>query len=523
MSEEKKSKITAVIVGEPKPRTPKPKPEIPKSKHPDSHKLVLFHCHEEAKFYGGIFDTEAQKFAEGYDLAPLPKRENREHLCNMHGSALPDLHDIPAGRFHFEPGNRRVVSFDSSRAIIVNTWREPAIRQQAIPTSDCPTTIRALLLHVMGGDEVSLARFLNWLAVAYRTNRPTGTAWIWSGQQGTGKGLIYQEILVPLFGADYCVQKLADELKDTFNSWLEQCVIFNIDEAEFKGAAKSSMDAKLRTYITGQTLSVRGMYQVSREVANYTNVILTSNQTVVTDLPRGDRRFNVSPPQMQPITAKFANTDSLVKQIRGEIRGFAGYLAQYPADAKLARTAMESAAKEDMTEAGATGPDDFVEALRSGNLEFFLDSYLELAETVSQYPIHTTRREHFRRALISWLDAAPNGRDVPVPVGVLCDIYNAIFPERVEMAARGLGKFLSRQRLKAVRNNSQHLRGRGYVVNWKAPANVEECRAALTRDVFNSPSPEAIGGATAASAVTAADTIDLARGVDWLDTPETLQ
>jgi hypothetical protein len=523
MSEEKKSKITAVMVAEPKPRVPKPKPEISKGNRPDSHKLVLFHCHSEAQFFGGIYDTSTRAFVDGYELAPLPKRESREHLCNVYGSALPDLHKIPAGRFHFEPGNRQVVSIDPAKAIIVNTWREPLIRSQAIPSNVCPATIRALLLHVMGNDEVSLARFLNWLATIYQTNRPAGTAWIWSGQQGTGKGLVFNEVLKPLFGEDYCVQKFADELKDAFNSWLEQCVIFNIDEAEFKGAAKSSMDAKLRMYITGERLSVRGMYQASREVSNYLSVILTSNQTVVTDLPRGDRRFNVSPPQMQPITTRFANTDSLVKQLRAELRHLAGYLAQYPVDAQLARTAMESSAKEEMTEAAATGPEEFADALRSGNLEFFLDSYLELAETVSQYPLHTVRREHFRKALIAWLDAAPIGRDLPVPVGVLCDIYNVIFQTRVDMTPEGLGRFLRRHGITPVRSNSQHLRGRGYLLNWNAPDGVDEYRAALTRDVFNSPAPEAIGGVAAASAVTAGDAVDLARGVDWLDAPETTQ
>lgn len=521
MSDEKKSKITAVMVAEPAPRAPKPERKTPDSKWPASVMLILFRCHNDGQFYGGLFDKAARAYLKGYELAPVPKREDRKHLCAQLGQKTPDVEDIDPGQFVFEPGNPRVVDWDkTTKGIISNTWREPAIRSKATPCEECPPTIRSVLLHVMGDDPVSLARFLNWVAVAYQTNKPTGTAWIWSGAQGTGKGIAHHQLLVPLFGADYCLQKFADELKDTFNSWLEPCVLLNIDEAEFKGPAKSSMDAKLRMYITGPTLSVRGMHQASREVTNYLNVILTSNQIVVTDLPRGDRRFNVSPPQMRPLTEKHPNTDALVKRLDAELPAFAGYLAQFPADAELARTAMDSTAKESMTEAAATGPEEFAEALRAGNLEFFLDSYLELSETISKYPLHTVRREHFRKALIEWLAAAPIGRDIRVSVGSVCDVYNSIFQARVEMTPEGIGKFLRRQGVQAVRGN----RGRGYLVNWEVPDGVDEYRAALTRDAFNAPAPETIGGATAAAAVAAADIVDLARGADWLEgTPETVQ
>jgi len=502
---------------------PKPEPETAKSKHPESHKLVLFHCHTDATFYGGIYDATARAFVDGYELAALPKRESRQHLCSQLGLKLPkDPGALPAGRFYFEPGNRQVLAKDPDGTYRVNTWREPPIRSEAIACTECPPTVRALLLHVVGDDTVSLERFLNWLAVAYQTNRPTGTAWIWSGTQGTGKGLVYQELLAALFGAKHCAQTIAERLADQFNSWLEPCVILNIDECEFsKGSARAALDQKLKVFVTGETLAIRAMHKAQREVRNYLNVILTSNAAVVADLPRGDRRFNVSPPQLRPLKDKY-DTEGLVKALRGEVRAFAGFLEKYPADVQRARTAMESAAKDQMTEAAATGPDQFADALRSGDLRFFLDCYLDEIETVSQYPMHWARRQHFREALRAWLGAASLERNLPVPVGVLCDIYNVIFSTRVEMTSEGLGKFLSRRGLQSVRN-THGLRGRGYIVNWKAPERVDEYKAALSQEVFNSPAPEVIGATIAASAVTAADEVDLARGIDWLDGPETKQ
>ena len=340
---------------------------------------------------------------------------------------------------------------DSRARWVVNEWAEPVIRSKAIPCSKCPPAIRAVLLHVLGDDPLSLERFINWLAVAYQTNRPTGTAWILSGCQLTGKGLLHHQICAPLFGEEYCQQKNATELTDQFNAWLEKCVLLNVDEADFQGGAKNGLDAKMRMWITGPRLSVRGMHEVLREVPNYLNVILTSNLTVVADLPRGDRRFSVSPPQRVQLTTKFPDTDALVKQIGLELPSFAGYLKQYPADAQLARTAMQSVAKAEMIEAAATGPTQFAEALRDGNLQYFVDSYFDLSGRVSRMG----EAEDFRATVTGWVQDSIRALDTPVRTSTLCDIYNLIFRRRDEITSGRARQVLGQTRPKPEANEYQ--------------------------------------------------------------------
>lgn len=443
--------------------------------------LVAFYNHERGGAYGGLFRGNA--FLPKFKLAPLPSQTAVNWLCKQHGGPALKIADLPAGVFSFEPGNPKVAVCDSRGVWTINEWVEPVIRSQAIPSNVCPPIIAAVLSHVLGDDPVSVERFINWLSVAYQTNRPTGTAWIWSGGQGTGKGLVVNKVLKPLLGEDYCLQKHAGELTEQFNAFLEKCVLLNVDEADFKGGVKSGLDAKMRIWITGSRLSVRGMHEILREVPNYLNVILTSNLTVVADLPRGDRRFSVSPPQCVQLTAKFPDTDELVKQIELELPRFAGYLKQYPADAQLARTAMQSAAKAEMIEAAETGPTQFAVALRDRNLQYFVDSCSDLSD-FSVRAGEAQLKEQFRAALLRWADDSIKGLETAVRTSLLCDIYNLIFRQRDEMTPERVGKFLRKHGVIPTREHPALRQGRGVVVTWKPLTGAVSTAEALAEKAF---------------------------------------
>jgi hypothetical protein len=440
-----------------------------------NHICGVFRYHERNEFYGYMFDKVTGAYVPGFAPAVIDAK-GIKHLYAVHGSAPPSIDAIPPGEFKFEPGNPRPIQKLPSGAIVVNSWQEPAIRKQATPAAKCPAGIRALLLHVMGSDQTSLERFLNWLAVAYQRNGRTGTAWVWSGTQGTGKGLVVNEILRPLFG--YVVTTLASAFKDQFNSQLERCTMLNVDECEFKGRDKSDAVEKLKVIITGETLSIRGMHQAAREVPNYCNVVLTSNSVVAADLPRDDRRFSVSPPQPVKLEKKYPDTDAIVATVRRELPAFAGFLAQFRADAALARTALASAAKDDMIEAGQTGPEAFARALIDGDLEYFVTEY----QTLAQLPAgrdESSNREYFREAVTEWLEGFEPDTDIAVPTATACTIYNALFRPRPEMTPDGLGRFMSKQGLKSMQHRLG-VRGRSYPVRWQAPTDIEADRADLT-------------------------------------------
>jgi hypothetical protein len=440
----------------------------------EHHVAGVFRLHAENAFYGYMFDRAAGAYVPTFEPAAIDAK-GLKHLYAVHGSPPPSIDAIPPGEFRFEPGNPRLIQKLPSGLLVCNSWQAPPMRRRAVPTTECPRGVRALLLHVLGGDQEAFERFLNWAAVAYQRNARTGTAWVWSGTQGTGKGLVINEILRPLFG--YVVTTLASAFKDQFNSQLERCTVLNVDECEFKGRDKSEAVEKLKVIITGETLSIRGMHQAAREVPNFCNVILTSNSVVAADLPRNDRRFSVSPPQRVPLSKKYPDTDAIVAAVRRELPAFAGFLGAYKADANLARTALASVAKDEMIEAGQTGPEAFARALIDGDLSYFVTE----CQTLTQLPAgrdEVPYREHFGAAVTAWLEAFEPGTDIAVPTATACTIYNAMFKQRPEMTPDGVGRFMSKQGLKSEQR-ILGITGRGYRVRWQAPKDIEADRAAF--------------------------------------------
>jgi hypothetical protein len=437
------------------------------------HVVGVFRFHAQNTFHGFMFDKVTGAYVPSFEPAVIDQ-QGIKHLYAVHGTPPPELSAIPPGEFRFEPGNSRLIEKLPSGMIVVNSWQEPPARKLTVPATQCPKGIRALLLHVLGDDEVSLERFLNWAAHIYQTNGRAGTAWVWSGTQGTGKGLVMNEIMKPLFG--YVVTTLASAFKDQFNSQLEECTILNVDECSFDKSDKKS-DEKLKVIITGETLSIRGMHQAAREVPNFISAILTSNSCVVADLPRGDRRFNVSPPQPVKLEKKYPDTDAIVAKVRRELPTFAGFLAQYKVDAQKVRAAMASDAKTNMIEAGETGPEAFAHALIDGDLDYFVTSYFDIAQMPATRD-DTRNREYFCEAVVEWLEAFEPDTDVAIPSATVCAIYNALFDPRPPMTVDSIGRFLARQGLKSL-NRKLGLRARGYCVRWQTPKNIDADRAEM--------------------------------------------
>lgn len=455
--DEPKAATVSELLAPARPAAPTPKSRrVPKARL--QGEVILFHCHEQSAYHGGIYNHTSNRFLDGFPLTKLATRDARAHLCAMAGQPLPPVDRILPGKFHFTPGQHPQIT-KSPTGYVVNNWQEPALRQSAVPCNEMPPAIRTVLLHAMGGCTVSLQRFLNWLSVAYQFNCRTDTAWIWSGVEGTGKGLAFNEIIKPLFGPDYCQQLLVETLEDRFNPWAETTVMLNVDEADLGDRRQKATREKIRTLITGETVSVRGMHVAAREVPNHCNVILTSNATVVSDLPRSDRRFNVSPPQMHPLRG---DTDALVKAIRSELPAFAGFLRDYQADRQLARTAMESVAKAIMTEAGETTPKAFANALRTGDLGWFLSQYFTITDGVD------LGHRAMADALARWTKHAEcaSGESLFVTTAEATTCYNLILGDALRLSPVGVGRYLTTAGVASSQERGG-ARRRGYYVKWR--------------------------------------------------------
>lgn len=284
---------------------------------------------------------------------------------------------------------------------VFNTWRPTDYQKNALYTSAVPPVIEKILRHVTGNDEECYDTFINWLAHIQQTREKTGIAWVLHGVPGTGKGLLFHNIITPIFGVDYCVAKQFRDLSDSFNGWMECSIFLNIDEAnaDDMGKLARSLVNNLKNWITEPKISIRHMQATARMVDSYTNFVFTTNDFGIIPIQEGDRRINVCPRQ----ETKLEITPEEVAQIKKELVAFSQYLTHFTVDEVKVRTPLENEAKAAAQQAARTSIEEFFYAASHGDLQFFIDG---ADEESTEY----TALANYKMSVERWVKDARDGQ-----------------------------------------------------------------------------------------------------------------
>lgn len=398
---------------------------------------------------------------------PINERINEDGPHRINRQSLRDFfmqHDLPVPEpiedwdYEFDPANTKRIDFNAK---FCNRWAPTEYIRMAAPAEEMPPTIKRVIESVVGNDQECFDHFVNWLACIYQTRKKMMTAWVLHGVQGTGKGVLFNEVLVPIFGHKHCILKQIAGLEDRFNADLEQCLLFGLDEMriEDSSTAKRTLN-KLKNMITEPYLEIRAMQTNPYQARNYTNFLFFSNDYDSLAIDPSDRRVNVAPRQEKKIHLTLED----VETIRTERLAFAGFLLSYKADLQLAQTALNNTAKSVLREASQDTVEQMCQAIADGNLAYFM---AEIEEGFAG--IDVVSWTNFQQTMRRWLEGANN-----TSVAKRGDIANAynylIAPSNSSMGKKKFGRMLSHKNLidgvhrcavakKAVR---------GYRVEWKA-------------------------------------------------------
>jgi hypothetical protein len=182
--------------------------------------------------------------------------------------------------------------------------------------------------------------------------------------------VFFHQILRPLFGEQLVQIRTLDMLEEPFNGYMSDTLLLFIDESDTDKVKNiHKIVAKVKSWITEPTIAIREMYVGQYQMPSQLNIIFASNKHNPMQIDRNDRRFNVAPRQ----EVRLKLDDEEYEQLADELQDFAHYLTSFPLDAALARTAMESAAKENVQETTTDAPQDVADAVLHGNLRFFID------------------------------------------------------------------------------------------------------------------------------------------------------
>lgn len=352
---------------------------------------LAFRDFKTSNYFNGSYNASTSHL----ELAMAKNESQLRQFMQQHGQAIGEF--VPDWNLVWNPHKPSIVDTQNKE---LNTY-QPSKFFQAVPTKSNklhvpPPTITKVISHVLAYDKPTIDHLINWLAVIVQTRNKTGTAWVWHGTQGTGKGVLFHQILTPLFGEVNVVSKRMEELESEFTGFMENKFLVFIDEIEAGNSLyHSKISAKLKNLIVEPTISVRRMYTPAYMAPNYANMIFASNKSGAVEISPDDRRYNVGPYQDQPIKLTSTEIDDTIPT---ELKAFYNFLMQYPANIDLARKPLISAARNTLIDISRTAVDTVADAILAGDMKFLWDHLPAKASAIS--PLQNMRYQPFRDLMV---------------------------------------------------------------------------------------------------------------------------
>lgn len=431
-------------------------------------------------FYNGVYDETKQQFDNDYPLTPTNKNSLNDFL-KSHGRAPMDY--IPDARVVFDPSSDDGINLDTV-PYSVNLFRKTSYMLKpeenvkeltygtAIEIANVAPNFYKLVMHILGDGKPEFEHFINWLAYIYQNKRKAMTAWIFTGVPGTGKGLFVHKILKPLFGEQQTPMRSLENIEEQFNLYMRTAMFLVVDEFRMADAGSvGKMADKLKHQITEPTLTIRAMRTNQIELPSYTNFIFLTNRADAVKIEESDRRYNVAPRQETKLEVAHKDLLTQLDQLEHELYIIAGILQRFAVDARMAHTALENDAKKEMKEVSMSILEEFANAIRIRNLEYFTEVLdIPLTNTFDAGGISTAQRY-----IKDWL--ARSDEVQVIPLAHFKVVYDAMTDSRNTISQREFSKRMSRLNIKTSRKRVSKDRSagipRGVVLTWKVDNDIK--------------------------------------------------
>ena len=432
-------------------------------------------------YFNGVFDEEKQQFTDNYPLTPTQKG-SLDGFMRTHNRPIPDF--IPDAQVVFNPNTEKGINLkdvpyyvnlyrktpymlNSSKHVDVLTYGEAIKLQRYVPN------IYNIIKHILGNGPTEVEHFINWLAYIYQNKRKTMTAWIFTGVPGTGKGLFVHKILKPLFGEQQAPMRSLEHIEEHFNLYMRTALFLVVDE--FRMAASGNigkMADKLKHQITEPNLTIRAMRANQIELPSYCNFIFLTNRADAVKIEEGDRRYNVGPRQEYKIEEKYPDLLNNFEILDKELYTFAGFLQVFQVDVRMAHTALENKAKQDMKTISMSVLEEFANAIKINNLEYFIEILdIPLTNTFDAGSISTAQRY-----IKNWI--TQSGKEIIIPMQHLKIVYDVLTDNTKGLSHRDFTKAMNRLNVNTVRKRMGEGKissaPRGVLITWILEEDVKQ-------------------------------------------------
>jgi len=249
--------------------------------------------------------------------------------------------------------------------------------------------IQVLFNNLLKNDYDRLNYFINWLSCALVTLRKNQTAIVFKGMQGTGKGVLYEQIIQPIIGEKYTYTFSNHDLKSNFNKNLQNklFVVGNEIKGDFREG--NNIYETLKMWVTDRDLRIEIKGKDAFQVTNYFNMLIFSNNETPLQIQSTDRRYTVFETRNRKLMDiaindfAYKGTTEFIEGIKKELLKFTVDLFKYDFDNSKVRIPMLTAEKNKIYIASVKKSEIFADSIRNNNIEFFENTVAEYVELMS--------------------------------------------------------------------------------------------------------------------------------------------
>ena len=274
---------------------------------PGELKPLVVLCVQSCSYYRMAINTKTGFIDEKIAIRPIGKYQINSFYRTF-GQYAPKV--VPSAWFDFDPAaGRQRPDLESDPMMIypcvpgaplrtiskkVYDTERPSIGDLNSLETFCPKTT-ALVRWVMGGSGRFASLWWNWLAYIIQTGNKTQTAWVLTGQPGTGKGTIYRGLLQPLFG-NHFNKRTIEDMNTGETSWLRWSqMAWCIEDIP-----DSKPRRRFKDWITEPLISVRHeKSQTDFEIVSRCNFMLAVENITAVDVD--NKMWFLPPKQHEPI------------------------------------------------------------------------------------------------------------------------------------------------------------------------------------------------------------------------------
>jgi len=220
--------------------------------------------------------------------------------------------------------------------------------------------------------------FVNWVAYGLQTLEKAGTAVISKGTQGTGKGVIWEQIIQYAVGEKYTTLLENEALKSRFNGELENKIFILANEIKADFREGNNSYERLKMYVTDSEIRFEEKNQKARTIPNFFNIWFHSNNDVPLQIQGSDRRYTVFNTKSKKLTAVseskgYVHISDYIEAIKKERDDFIYQIMSLKYDKYQATTPLSTDEKELIYEASMSKIEVLSDKLKKRDINYFQD------------------------------------------------------------------------------------------------------------------------------------------------------